>query len=153
MRTGTGFDAHAFAEDRPLMLGCIEVPFDRGLGGHSDGDVVAHAICDAVLGATGLGDIGDLFPAGPRWVNAPGSLLLRDVATRVAPAEVAWVDATVICERPRLSELRGDMRKAIAEALGIAADVVSVKATTTDGMGFTGRGEGIAAMAVVTIRG
>ncbi len=148
-RTGIGFDVHAFESGRPLMIGCVEIPHDRGLGGHSDGDVLAHAICDALLGAAGLGDIGERFPAEPRWANAPGAELLADVAR--ATAGISWIDATVLCEAPRLAQHRDAMRKAIAGALGVDPSIVSVKATTTDGLGFTGRGEGIAAMAVATI--
>jgi len=152
VKTGIGFDAHPFGEGRPLMLGCIEIAdAERGLQGLSDGDVLAHAICDAILGAAGLGDIGDRFRAEPRWQGASGSLLLEHAATDIRPREIVWVDATVICEAPRIALHRAAMRAAIAKALGLDADRVSVKATTTDGMGFTGRGEGIAAMAVVTI--
>jgi 2-C-methyl-D-erythritol 2,4-cyclodiphosphate synthase len=151
VRVGLGFDAHPFAEGRVLMLGCVEVPYERGLAGHSDGDVLAHAICDAVLGAAGLGDLGRRFPAEPRWEGAPGAQLLEQVAADVRPRTIEWVDATVICERPRLTPHRDAMREGIASALGIGTHLVSVKATTTDGMGFTGRGEGVAAMAVVTL--
>lgn len=149
MRTGIGFDAHAFAEGRPLVIGCTEIPFDHGLGGHSDGDVLAHAICDALLGAAGLGDLGDRFPAEPEWEGASGAKLLGEVARDAGP--IVWIDATVICARPRLAEYRDAMQKALAAALGIDSAAVSVKATTTDGMGFTGRGEGVAALAVATI--
>lgn len=148
-RTGVGFDAHAFVAGRPLFLGCVEIQHDRGLGGHSDGDVLAHAICDALLGAAGLGDIGERFPAEPRWKGASGAGLLRDVAAAVGA--IAWIDATVLAETPRLAPHREAMRRAVAQALGLDPAVVSVKATTTDGLGFTGRGEGIAAMAVATI--
>jgi 2-C-methyl-D-erythritol 2,4-cyclodiphosphate synthase len=151
VRTGIGFDAHAFEAGRTLMLGCVEVPFDRGLGGHSDGDVLAHAVCDALLGAAGQGDLGNTFPPTAEWRNAAGADLLRDVGRRVGPDGIAFIDATVICERPRLAEHRGAMEKAIASALGISAETVSVKSTTTDGLGFTGRGEGIAALAVATL--
>jgi 2-C-methyl-D-erythritol 2,4-cyclodiphosphate synthase len=152
VRVGLGFDAHPFAAGRPLMLGCIEITnAERGLAGHSDGDVLAHAICDALLGAAGLGDIGRRFPAEPRWEGAPGSLLLEQVAADVRPREIAWVDATVVCQAPRIAPHSDDMRAAIASALGLQAGRVSVKATTTDGMGFTGRGEGIAAIAIVTL--
>ncbi len=151
VRTGIGFDAHAFGEGRPLMLGCIHVDHDRGLAGHSDGDVLAHAICDAVLGAAGLGDLGDRFPEEPQWAGAGGSALLAATARLVAPASITWIDAVLVCEAPRIASLRGKMSAAIADALGIDAVAVSVKGTTTDRMGFAGRGEGIAAMAVVTL--
>jgi 2-C-methyl-D-erythritol 2,4-cyclodiphosphate synthase len=148
-RTGIGFDVHALEEGRPLMIGCVEVPYDRGLGGHSDGDVLAHAICDALLGAAGLGDIGDRFPAEPRWANAAGATLLADVARDAG--RISWIDATVVCAAPRLAPFRAAMREAIAAALGVDPGIVSVKATTPDGLGFAGRGEGIAAMAVATL--
>lgn len=133
------------------MLGCVEVPFDRGLAGYSDGDALTHAICDAILGAAGRGDLGDAFPETPEWAGASGARLLGEVSRAIAPASVAYIDSTVICEAPRLSPERPRMRDAIAGALGIEPMRVSVKATTTDGMGFTGRGEGIAAIAVVTL--
>jgi 2-C-methyl-D-erythritol 4-phosphate cytidylyltransferase/2-C-methyl-D-erythritol 2,4-cyclodiphosphate synthase len=151
VKVGIGFDAHPFTAGRTLMLGCVRIEHDRGLAGHSDGDVLAHAICDAMLGAAGLGDLGDHFPAEPRWEGAAGAALLGDVAGIVGATRIAWVDATVVCEEPRLGSRRDDMRSGIARALGVVPGVVSVKATTTDGMGFTGRGEGIAAMAVVTL--
>jgi len=149
IRVGLGFDAHPFAEGRPLMLGCVMIEHPRGLSGHSDGDVLAHAICDAALGAAGLGDLGSFFPAEPSWEGASGATLLAEVARRVVG--ITWVDATVICEGPRVAPLRDQMRAAIASALGMFPAEISVKATTTDGMGFTGRGEGIAAMAIVTL--
>jgi 2-C-methyl-D-erythritol 2,4-cyclodiphosphate synthase len=153
VRTGIGFDAHRFEPGRALMLGCIEIPFDRGLGGHSDGDVVAHAMCDALLGAAGFGDVGKAFPPEPRWAGAAGDVLLREVAARLTGFSIEWIDCTVICEQPRLSGHAGKMASAVASALGVPPERVSLKATTTDGMGFTGRGEGIAAMAVATLAG
>lgn len=151
VRTGIGMDAHPFAAGRPLMLGCVEVAYGRGLAGHSDGDVVAHAVCDALLGAAGLGDLGEHFPADARYAGAAGATLLAETVAAIAPAEIAWVDITVVCEEPRIAPHRGAIRAAIAGALGIVPDRVSVKATTTDGMGFTGRGEGVAALAVATL--
>lgn len=152
-RAGIGLDAHRFEDGRPLMLGCVEIPYRRGLAGHSDGDVVAHAICDAALGAAGLGDIGDLFPAEPRYAGASGAALLAETVRVVSPNEIIWVDVTVVCAEPRLSSHRDAMRKAVAEAMSIDPARVSVKATTTDDMGFTGRNEGVAAIASVTIEG
>jgi 2-C-methyl-D-erythritol 2,4-cyclodiphosphate synthase len=151
VRVGVGLDAHPFADGRRLMLGCVEVPHQRGLAGHSDGDVVAHAVCDAILGAAGLGDLGERFPADAHYEGAAGAVLLAETADAVAPAAVVWVDVTVICEAPRIAPHREAMRKGIAAALGVDAGCVSVKATTTDGMGFTGRGEGIAAIAAATL--
>jgi len=151
VRTGIGVDAHPFEAGRTLMLGCVEVPYERGLAGHSDGDVVAHAVCDALLGAAGLGDLGDRFPADERYAGAAGATLLADTAAAIAPREIVWVDVTVVCQEPRVAPHREAMRKAMAAALGVDPDRLSVKATTTDGMGFTGRGEGIAAVAAVTL--
>lgn len=154
MRVGTGVDAHPFAGDRPLVLGGVTIPFDRGLAGHSDADVLAHAIIDALLGAAGMGDIGGRFPSGDERTRGADSLtLLRTVASEVAQA--GWrlenVDAVVIAERPAVAPHRDLMRARLAEALDVEPGRVSVKATTTDGMGFTGRGEGIAATAVALL--
>lgn len=154
MRIGQGLDAHAFADGRPLMLGCVLVEHPRGLAGHSDGDALAHAIVDALLGAAALGDIGAMFPSGDaRWQDASGAELLRIAAASVREAghRIASVDGTVIAEAPRLAPHVARMRRAVADALAIAAAEVSIKATTTDGMGFAGRGEGIAALAVVLL--
>jgi 2-C-methyl-D-erythritol 2,4-cyclodiphosphate synthase len=154
MRIGHGFDAHAFEEGRRLVLGGVEVPHARGLGGHSDGDVALHALIDALLGAAALGDIGGMFPSSePAWADANSLDLLRRAHERVRDAGlgVANADVTVIAEAPRLAAHVSSMRDAIAEQLGISVEAVSVKATTTDGLGFTGRGEGIAAFAVVLL--
>jgi 2-C-methyl-D-erythritol 2,4-cyclodiphosphate synthase len=154
MRIGHGFDAHAFASGRRLLLGGVEVPHDRGLAGHSDGDVLLHAIIDAVLGAAALGDIGGMFPpSDERWRDADSRELLRLAAGAVRQAghTVTNVDATVVAEAPRLASHIAAMRQAVADALGIDAGRVSVKATTSDGLGATGRGEGIAAFAVALL--
>jgi len=154
VRSGIGFDAHGFVPGRPLVLGGVEIPSERGLAGHSDADVLSHAIADAILGAAALGDIGEHFPSGdPRWAGAPSTEFLRRVAGMVARADlrVNSVDATVILEAPALAPHRDAMRERIAEALGIGTDRVSVKATTTDGLGVIGRGEGAAALAVAVL--
>jgi 2-C-methyl-D-erythritol 2,4-cyclodiphosphate synthase len=150
VRTGIGVDSHRFAPGRRLVLGGVEIPYERGLAGHSDADVLAHAITDALLGAAGLGDIGELFPdTDPRWESADSMALLRDVVDRVRAAgfEVGHVDATVMMERPRLAPFR----EAIRASLGAVLGSVNVKATTGEGMGFVGRGEGVAALAVATL--
>jgi len=154
-RTGTGFDVHAFAGQGPLMLGGVEVPHDRGLAGHSDADVVLHAITDALLGAGGLGDIGEHFPpSDQRWKGAPSAIFLAHVVEllRGKGALIDHVDCTVIAEVPKIGGHRAAMRTRIAEIAGLSVDQVSVKATTTEGLGFTGRREGIAAQAVASIR-
>ena len=154
-RTGTGFDVHAFAGSGPLMLGGIEVPHDRGLAGHSDADVVLHAITDALLGAAGLGDIGEHFPpTDTRWKGAASSRFLDHAVelVRAKGALIDHVDCTVIAEVPKIGGHRAAMRARIAEIAGLSVDQVSVKATTTEGLGFTGRREGIAAQAVASIR-
>ena len=153
-RTGIGYDVHPLVEGRPLVLGGVTVEFDRGLLGHSDGDVLTHAIVDAVLGGAGLGDIGRHFPPGDeRFLDAVSLTLLAE-AVRLA-AEAGWrpvyVDATIIAESPRLSPVLDAASRNLAEPLGVTADSVNLKATTTDGLGFEGRGEGIAAMAVATL--
>ncbi len=154
-RTGIGFDVHAFAGGGPLMLGGIEVPSERGLAGHSDADVVLHAITDALLGAAGLGDIGEHFPpTDPQWKGAASELFLAFAAklTRDRGAIIDHVDCTIICEQPRIGPHRAAMRQRIADILALGQSSVSIKATTTERLGFTGRGEGIAAQAVVSIR-
>jgi 2-C-methyl-D-erythritol 4-phosphate cytidylyltransferase/2-C-methyl-D-erythritol 2,4-cyclodiphosphate synthase len=154
-RTGMGFDVHAFAGEGPLMLGGIEVPHSRGLAGHSDADVVLHAITDALLGAAGLGDIGEHFPpSDARWQGAASSLFLAHAVEllRARGAIIDHVDCTIITEVPKIGSHRAAMRARIAEVAGLGTDQVSIKATTTEGLGFTGRREGIAAQAVASIR-
>ena len=154
---GLGVDVHAFAEDggaRRLVLGGVEIPFEKGLLGHSDADVLAHAVADALLGAAGLEDIGYYFPdTDERYRDADSIKLLREVYTLVGESwEVANVDAVVICERPKIRNYRVAMRKNLAGALGIEASRVSVRGTTTEHLGFPGRGEGIVAQAVCLLR-
>jgi len=153
VRVGLGVDAHRLAPGRPLMLGTVEIPHAAGLVGHSDGDVVAHALCDALLSASGGPDLGQLFPPGdPEWAGAAGARLLARVRDRVAAEGFRLVNAhaVVVCEMPRLAPHRGAMQAALSDLLGAP---VSVHATTTDGMGFTGRGEGIACQAVAILEG
>jgi 2-C-methyl-D-erythritol 2,4-cyclodiphosphate synthase len=153
MRIGMGFDAHAFDDARPLVLGGVTIPDAPGLAGHSDADVVSHALADALLGAAGLGDLGDRFPATSEWKDASSLEILRRCVEELTSSgwSVVNVDVTVVAERPRLAPFRDEMIKTLADALGLTADSVSVKATSTDGMGFTGRGEGIAALGVALI--
>ncbi len=153
MRVGSGFDVHAVDASRPLILGGIEIPGAPGLSGHSDADVLCHAIADAILGAARLGDIGALFPNDERWENASSLILLA--ATARAARDAGWtignIDATVVAEAPPLTPYKAEMIAKIAAATEVDQSVVSVKATTTDGLGFTGRGEGIAALATVLL--
>ena len=154
-RTGMGFDVHAFAGEGPVMLAGIEVPHGRGLAGHSDADVVLHAITDALLGAGGLGDIGTHFPpSDPQWQGAASSLFLAHAVEllRSDGAIIDHVDCTIIAEEPKVGPHREAMRARIAEIAGLSIHQVSIKATTTEGLGFTGRREGIAAQAVASIR-
>ncbi len=151
MRIGYGYDVHRLVEGRPLILGGIEIPFEKGLLGHSDADVLLHAISDALLGAAALGDIGKHFPdTDPRWEGADSKVLLREVAILVAREgfKISNVDATVAMQRPKLRPHIDEMRRCIAGILGLYVDEVSVKATTTEQMGFVGTGEGVAAHAV-----
>jgi 2-C-methyl-D-erythritol 4-phosphate cytidylyltransferase/2-C-methyl-D-erythritol 2,4-cyclodiphosphate synthase len=155
IRTGTGIDAHGFAEGDHVWLCGIKVPHDRSLAGHSDADVGLHALTDAILGAISAADIGAHFPpSDTRWRGAPSHLFLEHAASLVRDLRgvIAHVDVTIICERPKLSPHRDAMRARIAEILRMDVSRVSVKATTTDGLGFTGRREGIAAHAVATVR-
>lgn len=157
VRVGQGFDVHAFSDapGRVLMLGGIALPGGRGLAGHSDADVVLHAATDAILGALAEGDIGQAFPpSDPQWKNAPSWRFLSFAADRVAKRGglIAHLDLTIICEAPKIGPHRAAMQMRIAEILGVAVDRVAVKATTTEKLGFTGRGEGIAAQAVATVR-
>lgn len=154
MRVGTGYDSHRFAADRPLVLGGVTIPHERGLAGHSDADAVAHAVTDSVLGAAALGDIGSHFPpSDPRWADADSIGLLRRAVKELAERNyvVVNVDATVICEAPRLAPYIPEMREQLAGALRIGRAHVSVKATSNEGMGWLGRGEGIAVTAVALI--
>ncbi|QDX81077.1 2-C-methyl-D-erythritol 2,4-cyclodiphosphate synthase [Denitratisoma sp. DHT3] len=154
IRIGQGFDVHAFAAGRPLIIGGVTIPFERGLLGHSDADVLLHAITDAVLGAAGLGDIGRHFPdTDPRWSGADSRMLLRGAVERVRLAgwRVGNVDCTVICQAPRILPHAPAMAANIAADLGIEPGAVNIKGKTTEQLGFTGRGEGIAAQAVALL--
>ena len=155
LRVGNGFDAHALVEGRALVIGGVTIPHDRGLAGHSDADVLLHAISDAILGALALGDLGSHFPATEQWKDADSRALLRQVFALAAAQGYAIgnVDATVIAQAPKLAPYVDVMRANIAADLACDAARISVKATTTDGLGFTGRGEGIAAMAIVLLTG
>ena len=155
LRVGIGYDIHRFQEGRPLVLGGVELAGETGLGGHSDADVLLHAIIDALLGAAGLGDIGQQFPPDdPQWAGASSLDLLSRALVKVREAgfAVESVDSTVIAERPRLAERLPAMRERIAGALGVDAGRVNVKATTNEGIGAIGRGEGMAALAVALLR-
>ena len=154
-RTGMGFDVHAFAGDGPVILGGVAVPHHRGLAGHSDADVVLHAITDALLGAASLGDIGEHFPPSePRWKGASSDLFLRHAVEliRGRGGMIDHIDVTIIAEEPKVGPHRSAIRARISEILALRSDQVSVKATTTEGLGFTGRREGMAAQAVASIR-
>jgi len=147
-------DAHALVEGVPLVLGGVELESDRGLAGHSDGDVVAHALIDAVLGAAGMGDIGSLFPSGqPEWEGASSLDLLSRAYAQVRQAgfELANADCVLVGEEPRIAPVRQTMQARLAEAMGVETGLVTVRATTTDHLGFTGRGEGLAAIAVALL--
>jgi 2-C-methyl-D-erythritol 2,4-cyclodiphosphate synthase len=154
VRVGLGVDAHALVEGVPLVLGGVELESDRGLAGHSDGDVIAHALIDAVLGAAGMGDIGSLFPSGElEWEGASSLDLLSRAYAQVREAgfELANADCVLVGEEPRIASVRGAMQSRLAEAMGVDAGLVAVRATTTDHLGFTGRGEGLAAVAVALL--
>lgn len=153
MRVGLGFDAHAFDDARPLVLGGVTIPGSPGLSGHSDADVIAHAVADALLGAAGLGDLGAHFPPTSEWKDASGSKILRVCAEKLTSSGwgIVNVDVTVIAEQPQLSTFIDKMVEQLSAALEVGNDAVSVKATTTDRMGFTGRGEGIAALGIALI--
>lgn len=153
--TGMGYDCHRFAPGRRLILGGVEIPHEQGLMGHSDADVLVHAVIDALLGGAGLGDIGEHFPdSDERWRDADSMALLETVVTTVIAAglEIVNVDCTVIMQHPRLGPHKQSIREALARALGLAPARVNVKATTGEGMGFVGRGEGVAALAVAGLR-
>jgi 2-C-methyl-D-erythritol 2,4-cyclodiphosphate synthase len=154
LRVGIGLDAHAFSDEAALVLGGVDFPGERGLAGHSDGDVVAHALIDAILGAAGLGDIGELFPSGdPQWLDASSIRLLQRAyeVVRGAGWELVNADCVLIGEEPRIAPLREAMRARLAGAMGVELDRIAVRATTTDELGFTGRGEGLAAQAVALL--
>lgn len=152
---GIGVDAHALADGVPLVLGGLALPGERGLVGHSDGDVLTHALVDALLGAAGQGDIGALFPSeDPEWEGVSSLRFLEHAygVVREAGFELVNADCVLVGERPRIAQLRGRMEARLAETLGVEPERVSVRATTTDGLGFTGRGEGLAAQAVALLR-
>jgi 2-C-methyl-D-erythritol 2,4-cyclodiphosphate synthase len=154
MRIGFGYDVHAFTTDRPLVLGGIPVPFEFGLSGHSDADAVIHAVVDALLGAAALGDIGAHFPSSDvRWKNQPGAVFLDHIYYLLCQLhwKIGNIDATIVAERPKLAPFVQGMRTHLAEHLHLEIDQVSVKATTTDGLGFAGRREGIACYAVALL--
>jgi 2-C-methyl-D-erythritol 2,4-cyclodiphosphate synthase len=156
MRIGQGFDVHALVAGRKLIIGGVDIPYEKGLDGHSDADVLLHAICDALLGAAGLGDIGRHFPdTDPRYKGADSRVLLRAVAEKIAAAHyaVANIDATIIAQAPKMAPHAERMAANIAADLGIARGAVNIKAKTTERLGFTGRGEGIAAEAVALLSG
>ena len=155
LRIGLGIDAHALSEGVPLVLAGVDFPGERGLAGHSDGDVISHALIDAILGAAGLGDIGELFPSGDeQWLDVSSIRLLQRAyeVVRGAGYELVNADCVLIGEEPRIAPVRDAMRARLAGALGVGPDQVAVRATTTDRLGFTGRGEGLAAQAVALLR-
>jgi 2-C-methyl-D-erythritol 2,4-cyclodiphosphate synthase len=152
---GIGWDSHRLVAGRPLILGGVTIPHERGLEGHSDADVLAHAVMDALLGAAGLGDIGQHFPdSDERYRDADSMALLREVVALLAERglRVAHVDTTVLMERPKIGERRAEIRASLAAGLGVEPEQVNVKASTGEGMGFVGREEGVAALAVATLR-
>ncbi len=154
MKIGHGFDAHRFEQGRPLILGGVTVPYAQGLVAHSDGDVLIHALCDALIGAAGLGDIGKHFPdSDAEYKNIDSRKLLRDVVNKLRSASlsISNVDVTVIAQRPKLSGYIEQMKINIADDLGVDLSRVNIKATTTEGLGFEGRGEGISSHAVVLL--
>ena len=154
VRIGTGFDVHAFGDGDHVMLGGVRVPHSRGVLAHSDGDVVIHALCDAMLGALALGDIGKHFPpSDPQWKDADSRAFLRhcNALLRERGWKLGNADVTVICERPKVGPHADAMRALLAQDLGVDIDAISIKATTTETLGFTGRGEGIAAQAACLV--
>lgn len=154
MRIGHGYDVHKLVEDRLLILGGVNIPYEKGLLGHSDADVLLHAISDSLLGAAAMGDIGKFFPDNdPKYKGADSLVLLKEVYTRVREKgyHLVNLDATVLAQRPKLRPYIDTMRENIASALGVDADLISVKATTEEGLGFTGEGKGIAAHCVCLI--
>ncbi|MBS1112561.1 MAG: 2C-methyl-D-erythritol 2,4-cyclodiphosphate synthase [Nitrospirae bacterium] len=154
MRVGIGYDSHKLVEGRKLILGGVEIPFEKGLLGHSDADVLCHAIIDSLIGALGLGDIGKHFPDDdPQWKDVSSIQLLRQVVELMGfnGYEASWVDSVVIAENPRLSPYTEDMKQSLSVS-GIPSGAINIKAKTNEGMGFVGRGEGIAAYAVCLLR-
>jgi 2-C-methyl-D-erythritol 2,4-cyclodiphosphate synthase len=154
VHVGIGYDVHALVAGRKLVLGGVEIPHPKGLDGHSDADALMHAVCDAILGALGEEDIGHQFPnTDPRWKNAPSRIFLEDAARQVAmrKGKIVNVDATILAQQPKLYPHIAEMKKRIATALGISEKQIGVKATTNEKMGFIGREEGIAAMAVASV--
>jgi 2-C-methyl-D-erythritol 2,4-cyclodiphosphate synthase len=150
--TGIGYDAHRLAEGRRFVLGGVHIPWDRGPEGHSDADVLVHAVMDALLGAAGLGDIGEHFPdSDPAYAGADSIELLRDVVALLGRREILQVDTTILLEQPKIGPHRESIRDSIAGALRVGPDRVNIKATTGEGMGFIGRQEGVAALAVATL--
>jgi 2-C-methyl-D-erythritol 2,4-cyclodiphosphate synthase len=150
MRIGTGYDSHRLAEGRKLILGGVEIPYEKGLLGHSDADALCHAITDAIIGALGLGDIGTHFPdTDPKWKDAVSIELLKSIVelARINGYAIAWIDSTIITERPKLAPYIEKMKAALSRT-GIPAGQINIKAKTNEGMGFIGRGEGIAVHAV-----
>ncbi len=156
MRTGIGYDVHPLVKGRRLVLGGVTIPYNRGLSGHSDADVLTHAITDALLGASALKDIGSYFPStDPKYKNISSISLLKQIGGMLSNQygyQIINIDASIVCEQPRLADYTDEMCRNISEALGIEVGNVSVKATTSKGLGFIGKGEGIAAFAVATIQ-
>lgn len=156
LRVGIGYDCHPLVPERKLILGGVHIPFDKGLSGHSDADVVAHAIIDALCGAADLGDIGTQFPPeNPEYENISSLTLLSKIAEQISKKEfkIVNIDVTIIAQRPKLSPLTSEMRKQISHSLSIKPSQITVKTTTTNGLGFIGREEGIAAQSIALIRG
>tara|TARA_B100001029_G_C15003409_1_gene419565 strand:- start:401 stop:880 length:480 start_codon:yes stop_codon:yes gene_type:complete len=154
-RVGLGYDVHQLKEDRPLILGGVEIPHKTGLDGHSDADVLMHAICDAILGALGQGDIGSFFPpSDPQWKDAPSKIFLQEAASQIKKqnGQLINVDAMLIAEAPKIAPHISAMKNNIAAALGVKPGDIGIKATTNETMGFIGRGEGMAAHAVASIQ-
>jgi 2-C-methyl-D-erythritol 2,4-cyclodiphosphate synthase len=152
MRVGIGYDAHPLVKGRKLILGGVEIPFDRGLGGWSDGDALTHAVIDALLGAAALGDIGRHFPPGePQYKNIPSLKLLEEVRDKLGGFKIVNVDATIIAEKPKLADFIDQMRQQLSQTLAIKLEQVSIKASTANGLGAVGRGEGMAALAVAMV--
>ena len=153
-RIGMGYDVHPFTKNRPLILGGVTIPHHQGLAGHSDADCLVHAICDALLGAISAGDLGRHFPdSDPRYTDVESLLLLKKVAAMIEQKgfRITNIDTTVVAQAPQLAPYRPQMEEKIAQTVGVDHELVNVKATTTEGLGFTGRGEGIAAYAVVLV--